>query len=212
MQLIEAHVLAARLKLNLAIAHSVFRETAAMGWPKAIAKKAVFDAEVYYRENSPIFVESIEVLGRTYQTIEDGHIGHVTYSSRSAKTFNVKACTLEKSRDIALALFDELAAGSSKNIDDDQCFKPYQILLKDQFGRAVGMLKCGKWVKPFCTDNLFALKAKENESYRLALIETSLNNSSKALALREMAQNFEWLKEMSEAHEGNRVVKTSVLY
>lgn len=208
MKLIDAYTLAAQLKIYLDVTQAVFRATAAMGWPKETARQAVFDAEVNSRTNSPIFVETIEVLGHATRKIENQHIGYTSYSTRNARTFNVVAMRLEAAKTVATQHLKDLAGEGSElcGSKNQHCFSPNQILLKDHFGRVIGMNKCGKWVKPISNDNLDALKGNEIESYRLALIATNEDNFAKAQALREMAQNLEWLYELSEAHNGGQLV------
>lgn len=208
MTLINARCVAARLKLDCIVARAVFNATLAMGWPTDKSWQAVIDVDQRYRTESPLFVEKIIVLGNVVCDMYDDHPGHTFYSSESARYFDVIAMPLASALRQALKIFHTLRADIEGEEEYAGQFLAHSIILKDQFGEALGQYKNRKWVTPVAMAEWNGLKHNSTKADDDAAYEGGWDNFSTTQGLRTHAGDLLRLLEISQSHYSGRIATT----
>lgn len=177
---------AALLRLRHHIAHSTEMHRKALGLD---ARMQLVAAARQQALHGPLYVDQIEIRGRTSRNMYDAHPGYAFYSTDDSVLVDVPPyCGISRAKALAVTAFSamrETDDASRETHDGD--FTPQSIVLRDQFGGALGTYCLGKWDDATDIGATAALLGEAGRLEDAAVEESRWDNFETARSLRAKA-------------------------
>lgn len=204
-QPLQTGFLASQYELEVKIETLAFDAKKELGLPATM--DSIFQAMQKMRDNSPLYVSTIQIHGTGFALIYDHAPSYGCYSYEGQTNKEVRPYLgIEYVKTIALEEYANLLSEFNANDDgysepDPGSFCPESIVLVDQFNQSIAEYRDGDWIRSKdlpARDQWDDLMQESQKLYSEAALESGWDNFSTAESLRRSASSIERRVQMAK--------------